>query len=515
MFVKSAVIKVEAKIHQSLTSVPTPRVRVVHRVSFCLDLVMSEASQFSTFILFTFLLVVNISDGVDDKVSAYIKNVIELHSSSQFPPSPLPFLRHCVPTSAHGDSSEEPAYFKYPVVIIWQPEVQFPGFFPHGIPCCEEHCGGKLVKTSFWTNGTTERKKPRTIHDSGEICLLVTVYYVCQRDGRHCFAATHPAVLAQFPDPAVVPFVLLHKAGITRDLLYQILKLVNVGMSFLEIELFLREVRRERHCQRYLSEYAYSRDRKLWPENVVPEHVDTPLSNDLLTHFYIEYFKENEEFFHNEMRKITASWLSCDHTFKVASKIGVLRNGKWMKQYDSLFAVMNEVGQVVTWQLVYGQSYSTIETLLTSLKARLDKKGCLPQGICIDNCCHWRNKLQKTFGSCIQVKLDIFHAVQRIGLAMSKKHPFHWRCLKEFSKIVRQDGDNGEERLQSTPSPEIILRNLREFLSKWSPVKYNGIPVLTDKVHEEIKKLEKHINKGCLSNIPSGVGTNRNENMHR
>ena len=75
IFVKSAVIKVGAKIHQSLTSVPTPRVRVVHRVSFCLDLVMSEASQFSTFILFTFLLVVKISDGVDDKVSAYIKNV--------------------------------------------------------------------------------------------------------------------------------------------------------------------------------------------------------------------------------------------------------------------------------------------------------------------------------------------------------------------------------------------------------------------------------------------------------
>ena len=60
MFVKSAVIKVEAKIHQSLTSVPTPRVRVVHRVSFCLDSVMSEVSQFSTFILFTFLLVVRI-----------------------------------------------------------------------------------------------------------------------------------------------------------------------------------------------------------------------------------------------------------------------------------------------------------------------------------------------------------------------------------------------------------------------------------------------------------------------
>ena len=121
MFVKSAVIKVEAKIHQSLTSFPTPRVRVVHRVSFCLDSVMSEVSQFSTFILFTFLLVVNISDGVDDKVSAYIKNVIELHSSSQFPPSPLPFLRHCVPTSPHGDSSEEPAYFTADFSAVYTP----------------------------------------------------------------------------------------------------------------------------------------------------------------------------------------------------------------------------------------------------------------------------------------------------------------------------------------------------------------------------------------------------------
>lgn len=34
-----------------------------------------------------------------------------------------------------------------------------------------------------------------------------------------------------------------------------------------------------------------------------------------------------------------------DHTVKVASIIGLLQGGRWMKQYDSLFAVMNELGR--------------------------------------------------------------------------------------------------------------------------------------------------------------------------
>lgn len=98
---------------------------------------------------------------------------------------------------------------------------------------------------------------------------------------------------------------------------------------------------------------------------------------------------------------------------------------------------------------------------------------------------------------------------------MSKKHPFHWRCLKDFSQIFREDGDNGDERHKATPSPEVIQQNLKGFLSKWKTVRYKDMPVLTEKVLKEIDKLEKHVQKGCLSYIPSGIGTNRNENMHR
>ena len=125
-------------------------------------------------------------------------------------------------------------------------------------------------------------------------------------------------------------------------------------MSFLEVELFLPELRRERHFHRYLSEYPHSHGARLCSKNIAPEFVDIALSNDVLTHFYIEYFRENEEYFHQEMRELTASWLTCDHTFKVASNIGLLQNGRWMKQCDSLFAVMNEIGQVLTWQFFCG-----------------------------------------------------------------------------------------------------------------------------------------------------------------
>lgn len=128
---------------------------------------------------------------------------------------------------------------------------------------------------------------------------------------------------------------------------------------------------------------------------------------------------------------------------------------------------------------------------------------------------HWRKKLQDTFRTDIQVKLDIFHAVQRTGLAMSKKHPFRWRCLKDFSQIFREDGDNGYERHKATPSPEVIQQNLRGFLSKWKTVRCKDIPVLTEKVLNQIDKLEKHVQKGCLSYIPSGIVTNRNKNIHR
>ena len=47
---------------------------------------------------------------------------------------------------------------------------------------------------------------------------------------------------------------------------------------------------------------------------------------------------------------MTVSNLTADHTFKVATNIGIVRDGKWLKMFDSLFIVLNEKGVVLSWQ---------------------------------------------------------------------------------------------------------------------------------------------------------------------
>ncbi len=59
------------------------------------------------------------------------------------------------------------------------------------------------------------------------------------------------------------------------------------------------------------------------------------------------------------MQSITSDtgWLSVDHTFKVSANIGYFRSDhKWITQYNSLFIIMNELGQVLSWQFTKSES---------------------------------------------------------------------------------------------------------------------------------------------------------------
>lgn len=69
-------------------------------------------------------------------------------------------------------------------------------------------------------------------------------------------------------------------------------------------------------------------------------------------------------------------------------------------------------------------------------------------------------------------------------------------------------GDVGKVRTKDTPSPEVMLDNLARFESRWKAILNNG-------TLNEISNLRKHIAKGCLSGIPPGIGTNKNEALHK
>ena len=70
------------------------------------------------------------------------------------------------------------------------------------------------------------------------------------------------------------------------------------------------------------------------------------------------------------------------------------------------------------------------------------------------------------------LKLDLFHAVQRVVKKISKRHPFSFNCAQAFSLILLQPHDHGESRKDSTPDPEMINKQLDKFVLTWKDVVY-------------------------------------------
>lgn len=95
--------------------------------------------------------------------------------------------------------------------------------------------------------------------------------------------------------------------------------------------------------------------------------------------------------------------ISFDHTFKVATNIGHLReDGVWVPQYDSLFLVLASSGHVLTWQLTKGTSFGQVYQLLQDLHNRAASQKSKIKYVYVDDCCKLRKAIQSIFGSGVQ-----------------------------------------------------------------------------------------------------------------
>ena len=186
-----------------------------------------------------------------------------------------------------------------------------------------------------------------------------------------------------------------------------------------------------------------------------------------------------------------------------------------MKLFQSLFCVLNEKGTVIQWKFTKTESTAELENVFLQLSQRFKAQNIVLDGIYLDNCCKWAQFLGKYFPD-VCVKLDIFHAVQRFVRKIPKRSKHSSESAKEYGLVFRQLGDIGKHLSSPTPSPTIILKNLEKFCPKWDLAKTSaGTSVLTKEMLKEIRNIKIHINKGCLSDIPVGCGTNRNERLHR
>ncbi len=238
-------------------------------------------------------------------------------------------------------------------------------------------------------------------------------------------------------------------------------------------------------------------------------------SNDLVYNCFLKNFAENKQIYFQAMAHLsTVNHITIDHTFKVAANVGYLRpDGRWVAQYNSLFIVLNNIGQVIAWQLTTSTSIDECTELLSALAERL--RGTQLNEVYVDNCCSIRQKLQSILGKDIRVCLDLFHAAQRVTRAIKKRYPLCRQVMKDVRLLFRNCNDKGRQRSLPTPDKDTLLKNIDLFLIKWKDADMNGQKILTDQVLKQISSLKCHIQQGCLSNIGIGCGTNRNENLHR
>ncbi|CAB4029280.1 Hypothetical predicted protein [Paramuricea clavata] len=130
----------------------------------------------------------------------------------------------------------------------------------------------------------------------------------------------------------------------------------------------------------------------------------------------------------------------------------------------------------------------------------------------LDNCCSWRNKIHEVFREETRVLLDLFHVTQRIT---KKSHPFQANCKHECAMVFRHIDDRGEKCQKETPPKEILIENVDSFTEKWKHIsESSAVPLFRDSFEKEVANIRKHIELGCLSNIPPRYTTIINERLH-
>ena len=426
------------------------------------------------------------------------------------PPS---ILQRCRKNDAHSSSI---CQIILPPVIIWHPILQLSSCSDKLDKCPNEGCKG-VLHIHGWTTGSTSGTQPRILHDINYMILLLGAIYQCDLDSSHIIYSTDPRILSQI-NQLWIPFHLLHRSGCTHSFVQSVVNLVQEGLPINAISRHIKH-QRDQYIQEIMCKLSSLLGHSCTPsmmENVLAISHPYP-SNDIIARCFIITFQQNEHFYTEQMVNLKVdSWISLDHTFKVASNIGYLRSdGKWVTLYSSILIILNKIGQVVGWQFTKTNSMDEVKPLLKSINERIQDAEKGQFTIYIDNCCQNLAKLKAIFGNEINVKLDLFHAVQRVTRVLSKRHILFLPCLNDFKMVFRELHDISSSRSSATPDSKQMLSNLENFVTKWENSEHDGCKILTMKVLDQINALKVHVRRGCLSNIECSGGTNANEALHR
>ena len=255
--------------------------------------------------------------------------------------------------------------------------------------------------------------------------LFLCREFTCVRkeEIRISFFAASPDLLNGLPETVreVFPVKLYQRSGCSKRLIFYIKNSITQGVNFLKFSEGIGALNHEHHTR--LGEIFNAAVRDGLAEGEVFDFEDFYSndlfafpSNDQLTRILLDDFKLYKRFYASEMLGISATSISCDHTFKISKNIGVVTEGeeqKFLTKFNNLFIILNDNGQILDWRLIKSTAFHEIDDLLFRLKERVGRQKDSISMIAIDDCCKNRNKYQSVFPNA-QIKLDIFHACQRV-----------------------------------------------------------------------------------------------------
>ena len=184
-----------------------------------------------------------------------------------------------------------------------------------------------------------------------------------------------------------LPIVLLHRTGFTASFLKHVISLVQEGLSMSSIARHIQRVREQLASEtalNFISDYLLITHQQYSEEEMLVlrskfETIVSPLikpfpTNDIIAKYFLISFEMAETFYIGEMLALKVRHcIRLYRTFKIASNIGYLRDDKkWITQYGTVFFVINEDGQGVTWQLTNPTSLDEVAPLLCSLRDRME-----------------------------------------------------------------------------------------------------------------------------------------------
>ena len=310
----------------------------------------------------------------------------------------------------------------------------------HKPMCTFDDCIGSL-DPMCWKVGQSNSLQSRILHTLHHTVLLVSTVHLCSFGHELC--STDPKFLDQFSQ-AHIPFVPLHRTGFVKQ---STIALTLQGMAFASVEQFIRD-RRQEFSMLIVNqlEAAFANINHLFHSQVA-DMISRPMpSNGVLTKCFVVECFMNKEAYSTHMSLIPIKkYISIDHTFRVASNIGYVRSdGKWFTLYKSLFIAMNENGQVVTWFFTRTTSIDEVALQLKDVKEIRHQSWVPPHTILVDNCCSQRLKLKQIFVDSTIVKIDIFHAIQRIVRKIPKRHPYFYECMSDLKMVFHSPTDIGK-----------------------------------------------------------------------